>query len=146
MLQSAEFFVDTEAFSYERSAEHIPGLSAQSGPAPCDGCPSRKTCAAGLACPDFSAFVFSGKVVDSDRSPSAGVYQQVFSEPRPLSEYLAPKVLELVASGQSYRRIAKQLSLSKDTVLDIVKRDRAKRRSIEERSGSGLRLPECPPA
>jgi hypothetical protein len=130
MLQLAEFCVDTEAFSYEQSAGHIPGLTAQAGPAPCDQCPNRKTCSDGLACPDFSAFVLNGKLVDSDRRPTGSVYQQVFSEPRPVSEFLAPKVLGLVANGYSYRRIARQLNLSKDTVLDIVKRDRAKKASL----------------
>jgi hypothetical protein len=127
MFQVAEIYVDSEAFSPDAGREQIPGLSAQPGKAPCDTCPSRKTCASGLACPDFSAFVFSGKLVDSDRRPSDNVYKQVFSEPRPTSEVLAPKVLGLVANGYSYRRIARQLNLSKDTVLDIVKRDRAKR-------------------
>ncbi len=127
MLQVAEVYVDTEAFNYDQSGEHIPGLTAQSAPAPCDQCANRKTCAAGLACPDFSAFVFNGKLVDSDRRPSDNVYRQVFSEARAASEFLAPKVLGLVANGYSYRRIARQLNLSKDTVLDIVKRDRAKK-------------------
>jgi hypothetical protein len=126
MFQIAEVYVDTEAFSPEPIRDSRSDLSAPIK-APCDTCPSRKTCAAGLACPDFSAFVFSGKLVDSDRRPSGNVYKQVFSEPRPPSEVLAPRVLSLVADGYSYRRIARQLNLSKDTVLDIVKRDRAKR-------------------
>jgi putative DNA-invertase from lambdoid prophage Rac len=37
----------------------------------------------------------------------------------------APKVLKLVGEGQSYREIGHRLGLSKNTVLDIVKRDRA---------------------
>ena len=37
----------------------------------------------------------------------------------------APKVLKLVGEGQSYREISRRLGLSKNTVLDIVKRDRA---------------------
>ena len=37
-----------------------------------------------------------------------------------------PKVLALVAAGQSYRQIGRQLDLSKNTVLEIVKRERAK--------------------
>ena len=41
------------------------------------------------------------------------------------ADKLAPKVLELVAAGHSYRRIGRQLNLSKNTVLDIVKRSRA---------------------
>jgi putative DNA-invertase from lambdoid prophage Rac len=35
------------------------------------------------------------------------------------------KVLKLVGEGQSYRQISHRLGLSKNTVLDIVKRDRA---------------------
>lgn len=138
MLQLAEVYVDTEAYNYDTGAEHIPGLNAQSGPAPCDACPNRKTCAAGLACADFSAFVFNGKLVDSNRQPSGNVYRQVFSETRPASEFLAPKVLELVADGYSYRRIAKQLNLSKDTVLDIVKRDRAKKVGFTAARGQAM--------
>lgn len=40
------------------------------------------------------------------------------------SDKLAPKVLELVASGHSYRKIGRLLNLSKNTVLEIVKRER----------------------
>ncbi|SMF97783.1 hypothetical protein SAMN02949497_0046 [Methylomagnum ishizawai] len=136
MFQIAEVYVDTEAFKQDTGRESIPGLSSQPSKAPCDACPSRKTCASGLACPDFSAFVFNGKLVDSDRRPSGNVYRQVFSEPRQTSEFLAPKVLGLVASGYSYRRIARQLNLSKDTVLDIVKRDRAKRAAAQAAQAS----------
>jgi putative DNA-invertase from lambdoid prophage Rac len=41
------------------------------------------------------------------------------------SDRLAPKVLELVAAGRSYRQIGRELNLNKDTVLGIVKRSRA---------------------
>jgi len=41
------------------------------------------------------------------------------------SDRLAPKVLQLVGAGQSYREIRHRLDLSKNTVLDIVRRDRA---------------------
>jgi len=41
---------------------------------------------------------------------------------RPKSDRLAPKVLEAVADGRSYRRIARDLGISKNTVGDIVKR------------------------
>jgi DNA invertase Pin-like site-specific DNA recombinase len=37
----------------------------------------------------------------------------------------APKVLKLVGEGQSYRKISHRLGLSRNTVLDIVQRDRA---------------------
>ena len=37
----------------------------------------------------------------------------------------ATKVLQLVAEGQSYREISHRLGLSKNTVLAIVKRNRA---------------------
>jgi transposase len=36
------------------------------------------------------------------------------------------KVLKLVGEGQSYREISHRLGLSKNTILDIVKRDRLK--------------------
>jgi putative DNA-invertase from lambdoid prophage Rac len=44
---------------------------------------------------------------------------------RPKSDRLAPKVLALVATGRSYRLISRELGLSKNTVLEIVKRNRA---------------------
>ena len=37
----------------------------------------------------------------------------------------APRVLKLVEAGQSYREISYRLGISKNTVLGIVKRDRA---------------------
>ena len=43
---------------------------------------------------------------------------------------LSPKVLQLVAEGQSYRRIAQDLTISKNTVLEIVKRNRAENSAI----------------
>jgi putative DNA-invertase from lambdoid prophage Rac len=44
---------------------------------------------------------------------------------RPKSDRLTPKVLGMIAEGTSYRDVAKQLRLSKNTVADIVKRARA---------------------
>ena len=43
---------------------------------------------------------------------------------RPKSDRLAPKVLHAVDGGRSYRRIAGDLGISKNTVTDIVKRHR----------------------
>lgn len=43
---------------------------------------------------------------------------------RPKSDRLAPKVIELVAEGRSYRWIARDLGISKNTVGEIVKRQR----------------------
>ena len=43
---------------------------------------------------------------------------------RPKADRLAPKVLELIGQGRSYRWIARDLSISKNTVGDIVKRHR----------------------
>ncbi len=43
---------------------------------------------------------------------------------RPKSDRLAPKVLALVAVGRSYRLIGRELGLSKNTVAEIVKRNR----------------------
>ena len=44
---------------------------------------------------------------------------------RPKSDRLAPKVLQAVDGERSYRRIARDLGISKNTVADIVKRHRA---------------------
>lgn len=43
---------------------------------------------------------------------------------RPKSDKLAPKVIQAVAEGRSYRWIARDLGISKNTVLDIMKRHR----------------------
>jgi len=43
---------------------------------------------------------------------------------RPKSDKLAPKVLELVAEGRSYRWVARDLGISKNTVGEIIKRHR----------------------
>lgn len=43
---------------------------------------------------------------------------------RPKSDKLAPKVMALIEDGRSYRWIARDLGISKNTVLDIVKRAR----------------------
>lgn len=47
------------------------------------------------------------------------------------ADRLAPKVLALVAAGHSYREIGRQLTISKNTVLDIVKRTRSSERPEE---------------
>ena len=44
---------------------------------------------------------------------------------RPKSDRLAPKVLALVRQGRSYRLIGREVGLSKNTILAIVKRGRA---------------------
>jgi putative DNA-invertase from lambdoid prophage Rac len=41
------------------------------------------------------------------------------------ADRFAPEVLKLVSEGQSYREISHRLGLSKSTVFDMVKRDRA---------------------
>jgi putative DNA-invertase from lambdoid prophage Rac len=43
---------------------------------------------------------------------------------RPKSDKLAPRVVQAVAEGRSYRWIARDLGISKNTVLDIVKQSR----------------------
>nr|WP_269516744.1 recombinase family protein [Candidatus Paracaedibacter acanthamoebae] len=43
---------------------------------------------------------------------------------RPKSDRLTPKVLEALESGKSYRWIARDLGISKNTVADIIKRNR----------------------
>lgn len=44
---------------------------------------------------------------------------------RPKSDRLAPKVMAFIAEGRSYRWIARDLAISKNTVTDIVQRHRA---------------------
>jgi DNA invertase Pin-like site-specific DNA recombinase len=43
---------------------------------------------------------------------------------RPKSDRLAPKVLALVAQGRSYRLIGREVGLSKNTIAEIIKRNR----------------------
>ena len=43
---------------------------------------------------------------------------------RPKSDKLAPQVIQTVADGRSYRWIARDLGISKNTVLEIMKRHR----------------------
>ena len=43
---------------------------------------------------------------------------------RPKSDRLSPTVLAMIGDGLSYRTIAKRLGISKNTVVDIVKRHR----------------------
>jgi hypothetical protein len=56
---------------------------------------------------------------------------------RPKSDRLAPKVLALLATGRSYRLIARELGLSKNTVAEIVKRERAKQPKASPFKGPG---------
>ena len=46
---------------------------------------------------------------------------------RPKSDRLAPKVLALIAKGRSYRLAGREVGLSKNTVADIVRRNRSSR-------------------
>ena len=43
---------------------------------------------------------------------------------RPKSDRLAPKVLALIAQGRSYRLVGREVGLSKNTIADIVRRNR----------------------
>jgi len=61
------------------------------------------------------------------------------------ADRFAPKVLKLVGEGQSYREISHRLGLSKNTVLDIVKRDRVKMPALSPVVGHEI-LPICSPA
>ncbi|MCF6329536.1 MAG: recombinase family protein [Henriciella sp.] len=45
---------------------------------------------------------------------------------RPKSDKLAPKVIQAVVNGRSYRWIARDLGINKNTVLEIMKRHREK--------------------
>jgi hypothetical protein len=58
------------------------------------------------------------------------------------ADRFAPKVLKLVGEGQSYREISHRLGLSKNTVLDIVKRDRVKMPALSPGVGHEI-LPIC---
>jgi len=49
---------------------------------------------------------------------------------RPIADRHTSKVLQFVGAGQSYREISHRLGISKNTVLDIVKRDRANGRHV----------------
>ena len=51
---------------------------------------------------------------------------------RPKSDRLAPKVLALVAERRSYRLIGRELGLSKNTVADIVKRNRTRQPGADQ--------------
>lgn len=53
---------------------------------------------------------------------------------RPKSDRLAPRVLALSAEGRSYRWIARDLGISKNTVADIIKRRRPSLAPAEERA------------
>jgi hypothetical protein len=79
---------------------------------------------------------FLGAVVAGRLKPAAiitRVKEKIRSAPvfgrrpgqRVKADRFAPKVLKLVGEGQSYREISHRLGLSKNTVLAIVKRDRA---------------------
>lgn len=46
---------------------------------------------------------------------------------RPKSDRLEPKVMALIAEGRSYRWIARDLSISKNTVAEISKRNKQMR-------------------
>lgn len=48
------------------------------------------------------------------------------------ADRLAPKVLQMVEQGYSYRQIASMVRLSKTTVNDIVKRDRQKTAKLKD--------------
>ena len=70
-------------------------------------------------------YCMSGSVRESRRARKRGVvFGRRPGQPIKADRY-APKVLKLVGEGQSYREISHRLGLSKNTVLDIVKRDRA---------------------
>src|ERR1700676_2111765 len=61
------------------------------------------------------------------------------------ADRFAPKVLKFVSERQSYREISRRLGVSKNTVLDIVKRDRAARPTMMiARLGGLTSLPRAP--
>ena len=58
-------------------------------------------------------------------APVAWIRTALYTGGGPKSDRLAPKVLALIAQGRSYRLIGREVGLSKNTVADIVKRNRA---------------------
>jgi putative DNA-invertase from lambdoid prophage Rac len=62
---------------------------------------------------------------DSAAAQKRGVVFGRRAGQRVKADRFAPQVLKLVSEGQSYREISHRPGLSKNTVLDIVKRDRA---------------------
>ncbi len=69
----------------------------------------------------------SGQIVCSDLTTDARG-KKLGRQPgqRPKSDKLAPKVIQAVADGRSYRWIARDLGINKNTVLEIMKRHREK--------------------
>ncbi len=54
-------------------------ISATTGPAPCDDCALRETCARRrIACLDFADYVDEGKVLNQSRKPNAETMAYVF--------------------------------------------------------------------
>jgi hypothetical protein len=82
-MQDTAFFsigADLDALAHnERGAEIIFGMTATIGPAPCDRCEARTSCAAGLACEDFRRYVEAGELQHQARKPSAGEFRRMFS-------------------------------------------------------------------
>jgi len=65
-----------------------------------------------------------------------GEVQKVFgrkSGERPKSGRVAPRVLQYLGEGRSYRTITKELCLSKNTVMSIVQRDRSENGNLGRR-------------
>ncbi len=52
------------------------------------------------------------------------------------ADKLGPKVLGLVAGGKSYRQISQELRISKNTVYDIVRRDRIEQKVVPIRTAA----------
>lgn len=72
------------------------------------------------------------RVNDKSGSSAKGRVFDRRSGERPKSDRLSPKVLCFVEEGRSCRAIAKELGLSKNTVMSIVLRNRTERMSPQQ--------------
>ncbi len=68
--------IEEARYGREQGAGRVDGLLI--GPAPCDECQYRAACLDGLACADFAAFVATGKVLDTGRTPRREIFARLY--------------------------------------------------------------------
>jgi len=78
-----------------------------------------------MACTQYGRRPRLVQVVRKGQRPQTGLLRGGLAYVKVRLLRSPPKVLKLVGQGQSYREISHRLGLSENTVLDIVKRDRA---------------------